>query len=166
MKRILCMLLVLATVWSMTATAFAANERTMTIPVTVSVVHTSQSIDVTLPAALPVSVVDGYVYTADNLAIRNNSNYASVRITGVSVTGAAYTVASYARFPSAQPGRIALRINGCETASAGALSITTSAFPTIVAGSELAIRYDAKVSDFGEVSGVKAANVVFTLKAV
>lgn len=166
MKRILCMLLALATAWSMTATAFAANEQTMTIPVTVSVVHTSQSINVTLPAAFPVSVVDGNVYTADNLSIRNNSSYAGVRITGVSVTDAAYTVAPYARFPSAKQGMIALRINGCETASSGALPITSAAFPTIAADSELAVRYDAKVSDFGEVSGVKAANVVFTLKAV
>ena len=164
MKK-LCSLL-LATALALSLPVLAASEQTTTIPVTLTVVHTAaKNIDVTLPAAFPVSVVDDQVYTADNLVIRNNSGTTKVRVTDVSVTNAAYTVASYNNFPASAPGRIALRINGCPTAGAGSLGITSAAFPTIGAGSSLAIRYDAKVSDNGDVSGIRAANVVFTLKA-
>ena len=165
MKKAISLLLTFAAVLSMTASAFAADTQTTTIPVTLTVVHTAKSIDVTLPASLPVSVVDGAVYTADNLVIRNNSSAAGVRVTDVSVTNGAYTVASYNNFPAYTPGRIALRINGCPTTGAGSLGISTEAFPTVPAGDSLPIRYAAKVSDSGDAAGVRAANVVFTLRA-
>lgn len=166
MKKAISLLLAFAAVLSMTASAFAADTQTTTIPVTLTVVHTNaRNIDVTLPASLPVSVVDGDVYTADNLVIRNNSSTTSVRVTDVSVTNAAYTVASYNNFPASAARRIALRINGCPTIGSGSLDISSSAFPTIAAGSSLPIRYAAKVSDSGDVSSIRAANVVFTLRA-
>ena len=165
MKKAISLILSIIAAFSLTASALAADERSMSIPVTLTVVHTTQSIDVTLPASLPVSVVDGRVYTADDLSIRNNSTATRVRISSVSVTDSAYRVASYSNFPASASNRIALRINGCETTGAGNLSITSSAFPSIGAGDSLPIRYAAKVSDSGEVSGIRAANVVFTLRA-
>ena len=56
MKRMASWLCALAVMLSLTTGASAAStdrEKTMSIPVTVSVVHTAQSIDVTLPASLP-----------------------------------------------------------------------------------------------------------------
>ena len=166
-KRILSLICAMALTSSLAAGASAASdkEKTMSIPVTLSVVHTAQSIDVTLPAALPVSVVDGKAYSADNLAIRNNSKSTSVRITNISVTNGEYRVASYTSFPSSQKSVIALRINGCETTAAGSMKINESAFPAVAAGASMPIRYDAKVSESGDVSGIRAANVVFTLRA-
>ncbi len=166
MKKLLSLILALAVVFSMSLPAFASDssDKTMTIPVTVSIVHTAKSIDVSVPAAFPVSVVDGVVRTADNLFIRNNSTSTAVLISNVSVTNASYTVASYSNFPSGRQGMIALSINGCETVTAGDLRINSTAFPTISPSSSLPVRYNAKVSDFGSVSGVTAANIVFTLK--
>ena len=165
MKKVLSIIMAIAAALSLAVPAFAADTKTMTIPVTLTVVHTARSIDVTLPAALPVSVVDGEVYTADNLVIRNNSDTTAVRVAAVDVTSGAYTVASYNSFPASAPGQIALRINGCATTGAGSLAINATAFPTIGASGSLPIRYDAKVSDSGDVAGVNAANVIFTLKA-
>ena len=165
MKKALSLLLALAAAFTLSASALAADTETMTIPVTLTVVHTSKNIDVTLPAALPVSVVDEQVYTADNLVIRNNSTTTGVRVSGVSVTNGAYTVASYNSFPASSPARIALRINGCATTGAGSLAINATAFPTIGAGGSLPIRYAAKVSDSGDVAGLDAAHVIFTLRA-
>ena len=165
MRKVLSLILAIAAALSLTVSALAADTKTMTIPVTLTVVHTAKSIDVTLPAALPVSVVDGEVYTADNLVIRNNSDTTAVRVAAVDVTNGAYTVASYNSFPASTPGRIALCINGCATTGAGSLVINSAAFPTIGTGGNLPIRYDAKVSDSGDLAGINAASVIFTLKA-
>ena len=165
MKKVISLILACAAALALTGSAFAADTKTLTIPVTLTVVHTAKSIDVTLPASLPVSVVDEQVYTADNLVIRNNSNTTDVRVTGVSVTNSAYTVASYNNFPASVPDRIALCINGCATTGAGGLGISAAAFPTIAASDALPIRYAAKVSASGDVTNLNAANVAFTLKA-
>ena len=166
MRRFRAMLLALALSCSVSAGALAANsEQTTSIPVTLTVIHSAENIDVTLPASLPVSVLDGKVITADNLLIQNNSRTTSVKVTNISVTDAAFKVASYWNFPANETRQIALRINGCDTRSAGSLALTDSAFPVIKAGASLPVKYDAKVSDSETVHSINAASVVITLKA-
>ena len=164
--RLICLLFAVILAVSALPAAYALEtERTVSIPVTLSVEHTVRNIDVSLPAAMPVSVVDGKVMTADNLKIRNNSDTVSVKVASISVTNGQYRVVSFSGFSESVVNAIALRINGCETTGAGSLPITSSAFPEIGAGSSLPIRYSAKVTDSADVAGIKAANIIFTLKA-
>lgn len=119
-----------------------------------------------MPAAFPVSVVDGKVLTATNAEIKNNSEKTGVEIVSVKVTNGTYTVADFSAFPTTGSKKIAMSINGCTTKTAGDLDITKKAFPDIEPTRALAINYDAKVLAAGEVKGEKAANVIFTLKAI
>ena len=150
---------------SANATGNVEDGYDYTIPITLTVAHTTKHINVTLPASLPVSVLDDKVLTADNLRIENHSDSQNIRIARIEVLDGAYFVASYEKFPSTEKNRIALRINGCDTIRSGALSFDESAFPLINAGQSIAIRYSAKVSNSSDVRNVQAANVVFTLRA-
>ena len=105
------------------------------------------------------------VLTADNLCISNHSETLSVRVTGVAVADAAFSVADYDNFPRGVTNRIALRINGCATKGPGRLTISETAFPVIAAGGKLPLCYDAKVSAAKGVTKANAATVIFTLKA-
>ena len=146
--------------------AEAPESQTYSIPVTLTVVHAAKHINVTLPAALPVSISDGKILTASNLKIENHSDSVSVRVSGVEVRNGSFSVVSYGNFPATgRDERIALRINGCETTGPGALPLTDSAFPVIAAGRELPIRYQAKVAMKEHSGNVNAAYVIFTLKA-
>lgn len=146
--------------------AGSGDQQTTSIPVMLTIVNTVKNIDVTMPAAFPVSVVDGKVLTATNVEIKNNSEKMGVEITSIKVTDGNYKVADFAAFPATGSGKIALDINGCSTKSAGELAITKQAFPDIDPLNGLAINYNAKVLATGEVKGEKAANVIFTLKAI
>lgn len=151
-------------------TCFAADttqgQQTTSIPVTLTIVNSVKNIDVTMPAAFPVSVVDGKVLTATNVEIKNNSEKTGVEIVSVKVTNGTYTVADFSAFPTTGSKKIAMSINGCTSKTAGDLDITKKAFPDIEPTRALAINYDAKVLAAGEVKGEKAANVIFTLKAI
>ena len=169
-----CVLLVLVLAFSLVPMVFAAESgavsdgQSFSIPITVSIVKTTKSIDVTLPAALPISVLDGKVLTADNLSIQNHSNTTGVRVTGISVEDGKFRVASFAHFPEDENGRIALRINGCAPVKAGPLSISDTAFPLLEPGGHLPIRYDAKVSATANLNhggNINAASVIITLRA-
>ena len=46
----------------------------------------------TVPASLPVHVINGTVVTADNAVIKNNSKISAIQMTSVSVTDSAYIV--------------------------------------------------------------------------
>ncbi len=141
---------------------FAENSTTATVPVTLTVENQYRAVNVTVPASLPVYVINGTVVTADNACITNNSTSGSVQVTGVSVTDGAYRVGSYDNFAGSKT--IALKINDCVTKMAGKMSITESAFPKIHAGSSLPLTYFAKVSaDAPNADNVNAANVVFTI---
>lgn len=164
-KKLFSLLLALSLMMGLAASASAAEVQTHEVPVTLTVVNTVQKISVTVPAALPVSVVDGYVVTATNAAIRNTADSGSIQVTGVAVTDGAFTVGNYENF-AAIGNSIALSLNGCGTTKAGALGINSTAFPAIEAGGSLPIRYAAKVSADGNVSAVTAATVVFTIAAV
>lgn len=149
-----------------TGVASATGEQTTAIPVTLTVVHSVQNLDVTMPAAMPVSLLDGKVLTANNVEIVNNSSYVDVEVTSVRVEAGAYQVGDYDAFPKTEKGVIAMSINGCPSHGSGALALTETAFPIIRAGKALPIEYRARLNDTQDISGQEVAHVIFTLRAV
>ena len=163
MKKILA--LVLAIACSICGTALAATqEQSSVIPVTVTVVRTSKHIDVTMPATMPVSVLDGKVLTADNVEIVNNSSSVDVEITGVRVEAGAFEIGNFNDFDGDTNNTIALKINGATTTESGELDISEANFGVLATGERMAIDYDAKVSTSDDVKGLQAASVVFVLR--
>lgn len=161
-KRFFALFLSLALILCMGTTAFAASSTTATVPVTLTVDNQYRAVNVTVPASLPVYVINGTVITADNAKITNNSKTGSVQVTAVKVTDGAYKVGSYDSFSGSKT--IALKINGCPTIGAGNLSIAGNAFPVITAGGSIPLTYFAKVSgDAPNSDNVNAANVIFTI---
>lgn len=160
--RFLTVLLALSMVGSLTV---GASAQQYTTPVTLTVVNTQRPISVTVPASLPVSVVDGYVVTASNAVIQNNAEFGAAKVTEISVLEGAFTIGCFENF-AAKRDSIALSINGCGTILEGALHITDEAFPEIEAGKALPLCYQAKVAVSGDVKSVTAATVVFTISAV
>ncbi len=147
---------------SLGITTFAANSTTATVPVTLTVANEYRSVNVTVPASLPVYIINGTVVTADSAVIRNNSPTTAIQVTKVSVTDGAYKVGNYDAFSGSKT--IALKINGCTTNGAGDMSIVNGAFPVIGAQSSQSLTYFAKISgDAPNAENVNAANVVFTI---
>lgn len=164
-KKLAAMLVSVLLMLSLGVTAFAATSTTATVPVTLTVANEYRAVNVTVPAALPVHVINGTVVTADNAVIRNNSKVSAVQVTSVSVTDGAYKVGDYENFSGKQT--IALKINGCPTRGAGKLSITEDAFPVITANGSQPLTYFAKVSgDAQNTENLEAAKVVFTISIV
>ena len=164
-QKAAALLLALALIFTFPVTASAAETTEARMPVTLTVVNTVAPISCTVPACLPVSLVDGYVVTANNASIVNNGEKGSIRVTKVEVTPGTFEIGNYDDF-SAGKNSIALNINGCQTKGAGALTLAENAFPAIPAEKSLAIRYRAKVSASEAVTNVAAATVVFTIAAV
>ena len=162
MKKSLMLLLL---IFVLSITAFAAETTEARVPVTLTVVNTVAPISCTVPACLPVSLVDGYVVCANNAAITNTAKSGSIKVTKVDVQPGIFEIGSYDAF-SAGKNSIALSINGCPTKGAGALALAENAFPAIPAEKSLAIRYRAKVSASEAVTNVNAATVIFTIAAV
>ena len=159
LAAVLCTLLVIL---ALSGPTWAANSVTATVPVTLTVSNEYRAINVTVPAAFPVHIVNGTVIVADNAKITNNNKTGAVQVTGLSVTDGAYRVGDYNNFSGAKT--IALKINGCPTVSAGNLAVNASAFPAIRAQESLPLKYFAKVSgDAPNAENVPAANVVFTI---
>ena len=164
-RKSISALLAAALVFSLGTAAYAAGSTTATVPVTLTVANERRAVNVTVPASLPVYVINGTVVTADNACITNNAKLGSVQVKAISVTDGAYKVGSYDGFSGSKT--IALKINGCTTKSAGGMSIIGSAFPAISAGGSQALTYFAKVSgDAPNADNVKAMNVVFTISIV
>ena len=161
MKKSLVLLLL---IFALSITAFAAETTEVRVPVTLTVVNTVAPISCTVPACLPVSLVDGCVVTANNASITNNAKSGSIQVTKVDVQPGVFEIGSYDDF-SAGKNSIALSINGCPTKGAGSLALTNDTFPPIDAEQSLAIRYRAKVSASEAVTNVAAATVVFTIAA-
>ena len=67
--------------------AFADTSTTATVPVTLTVDNEYRAVNVTVPASLPIHVINGTVVTADNAKITNNSTNGTVRVTEIQ-TGA------------------------------------------------------------------------------
>ncbi len=165
MKKSLALLLALALIFAFPVSASAAETTEARVPVTLTVVNVAAPISCTVPACLPVSLVDGYVVVANNAAITNTAKTGSIKVTKVDVQAGTFEIGSYDDF-SAGKNSIALSINGCSTKGAGALTLADGAFPAISAEKSLAIRYKAKVSASEAVTNVNAATVIFTIAAV
>ena len=165
MKKSLALLLALALIFAFPVTASAAETTEAKVPVTLTVVNTVAPISCTVPAALPVSLVDGYVVCANNAAITNTGKIGEIKVTKVDVQAGTFEIGNFDDF-SAGKNSIALSINGCSTKGAGSLTLVDGAFPAIAAEKNLAIRYKAKVSASEAVTNINAATVIFTIAAV
>ena len=164
-KKLITFLLALTMILSLSVGASAAETTEAKVPVTLTVVNTVAPISCTVPAALPISLVDGYVVCANNAAITNTAKTGSIKVTKVDVQAGTFEIGNYDDF-SASKNSIALSINGCPTKGAGALTLADGSFPAIPAEKNLAIRYKAKVSASEAVTNVNAATVIFTIAAV
>lgn len=162
MKKSLALLLALALIFAFPIPASAAETTEARVPVTLTVINTVSPISCTVPACLPVSLVDGYVVTANNAAIVNQGKTGSIKVTKVDVQPGTFEIGNFDDFAAAK-NSIALSINGCNTKGAGALTLVDGAFPVIGAEKSLAIRYRAKVSASETVTNVNAATVIFTI---
>ena len=165
MKKSLALLLALALIFAFPVTASAAETTEARVPVTLTVVNTVSPISCTVPACLPVSLIDGYVVTANNAAITNTAKTGSIKVTKVDVQAGTFEIGNFDDF-TASKNSIALSINGCATKGAGSLTLADGAFPAISAEKSLAIRYKAKVSASEAVTNINAATVIFTIAAV
>ena len=164
-KKLITFLLALTMILSLAVGVSAAEMTEARVPVTLTVVNTVAPISCTVPAALPVSLVDGYVVCANNAAITNTGKTGAIRVTKVDVQAGTFEIGNFDDF-SAGKNSIALSINGCSTKGAGALTLADGTFPAINAEKSLAIRYKAKVSASEAVTNVNAATIVFTIAAV
>ena len=164
-KKLITFLLALTMILSLTAGVSAAETTEARVPVTLTVVNTVAPISCTVPACLPVSLVDGYVVCANNAAITNTGKTGAIRVTKVDVQPGTFEIGNFDDF-SAGKSSIALSINGCSTKGAGSLTLVDGAFPSINAEKSLAIRYKAKVSASEAVTNVNVATVIFTIAAV
>ena len=164
-KKLITFLLALTMILSLSVGASAAETTEARVPVTLTVVNTVSPISCTVPAALPVSLVDGYVVCANNAAISNTGKTGAIRVTKVDVQAGTFEIGNFDDF-TASKNSIALSINGCSTKGAGSLTLVDGAFPSINAEKSLAIRYKAKVSASEAVTNVNAATVIFTIAAV
>ena len=164
-RKLITLLLALTMIVSLAVSASAAETTEARVPVTLTVVNTVAPISCTVPACLPVSLVDGYVVCANNASITNTGKTGSIKVTKVDVQPGVFEIGSYDAF-SAGKNSIALSINGCSTKGAGALTLTENAFPAIPAEKSFAIRYRAKVSAREAVTNINAATEIFTIAAV
>ena len=164
-KKLITFLLALTMILSLSVGVSAAETTEAKVPVTLTVVNTVSPISCTVPAALPVSLVDGYVVCANNAAITNTGKNGAIKVTKVDVLAGTFEIGNYDDF-SASKNSIALSINGCVTKGAGSLTLVDGAFPVIGAEKNLAIRYKAKVSASEAVTNINAATVIFTITAV
>lgn len=162
MKKALILLLALAMLMTMPVPASAAEVTEAKVPVTLTVINTVHPISVTVPASLPISMVDGYIVTASNAVITNHSEAGAVKVTAVEVQPGSFQIGNYNNF-SAGDNVIALSINNCPTEGSGLLTLSDEDFPVIHAGDDLAIRYKAKISTDSTATNVNAATVIFTI---
>ena len=164
-KKLITFLLALTMILSLSVGVSAAETTEAKVPVTLTVVNTVSPISCTVPAALPVSLVDGYVVCANNAAITNTGKNGAIKVTKVDVQAGAFEIGNFDDF-SASKNSIALSINGCVTKGAGSLTLVDGAFPVIGAEKSLAIRYKAKVSASEAATNINAATIVFTITAI
>ena len=80
-QKAAALFLVLALIFALPVPASAAETTEARVPVTLTVVNTVSPISCTVPAALPVSLVDGYVVCANNAAITNTGKNGAIKVT-------------------------------------------------------------------------------------
>ena len=164
-QKAAALLLALALIFALPAPASAAETTEARVPVTLTVVNKVSPISCTIPACLPVSLVDGYVVCANNAAITNTGKTAAIKITKVDVQAGTFEIGNFDDF-TASKNSIALSINGCSTKGVGSLTLVDGAFPPIAAEKNLAIRYKSKVSASEAATNINAATIVFTITAI
>ena len=142
--------------------ALAAETAQASVPVVLTVVNSVSPISVSVPACLPVTVLDGYVVTASNAVIENRAQSGAVQVVAVDVQHGAFAIGDFENFGS-EAGKIAFSINGCKTVKEGKLTLADGAFPVIDAGKDLRIAYTAKVAAAEKVEKVNAATLIFTI---
>ena len=138
-QKAAALLLALALIFAFPIPASAAETTEARVPVTLTVVNTVSPISCTVPACLPVSLVDGYVVTANNAAITNTAKTGSIKVTKVDVQPGTFEIGNFDDFAAAK-NSIALNINGCVTKGAGALTLAENAFPAISATAQKYLR--------------------------
>ena len=161
-KKVITFLLALTMILSLAVGVSAAEMTEARVPVTLTVVNAVTPISCTVPACLPVSLVDGYVVTANNAMITNTGKNGAIRVTKVDVQAGTFEIGNFDDF-TASKNSIALSINGCSTKGAGSLTLVDGAFPAIAAEKNLAIRYKAKVSASEAVTNVNTAATLLSI---
>ena len=154
-KKLFSLLLAVLMLCSLSVSAFAAETAQASVPVVLTVVNSVSPISVSVPACLPVTVLDGYVVTASNAVIENRAQSGAVQVV-------AFAIGDFENFGS-EAGKIAFSINGCKTVKEGKLTLADGAFPVIDAGKNLRIAYTAKVAAAEKVEKVNAATLIFTI---
>ena len=145
-KKLFSLLLAVLMLCSLSVSAFAAETAQASVPVVLTVVNSVSPISVSVPACLPVTVLDGYVVTASNAVIENRAQSGAVQVVAVDVQPGAFAIGDFENFGS-EAGKIAFSINGCKTVKEGKLTLADGAFPVIDAGKNLRIAYTAKVTN-------------------
>ena len=163
-KKLFSLLLAVLMLCSLSVSAFAAETAQASVPVVLTVVNSVSPISVSVPACLPVTVLDGYVdvVTASNAVIENRAQSGAVQVVAVDVQPGAFAIGDFENFGS-EAGKIAFSINGCKTVKEGKLTLVDGAFPVIDAGKNLRIAYTAKVTATEKVEKVNAATLIFTI---
>ena len=101
-KKLITLLLALTMILSLAVSASAAETTEARVPVTLTVVNTVSPISCTVPAALPISLVDGYVVCANNAAITNTGKTGAIKVTKVDVQAGTFEIGSYDDFSASK----------------------------------------------------------------
>ena len=97
-KKLITLLLALTMILSLAVGASAAETTKARVPVTLTVVNTVSPISCTVPACLPVSLVDGYVVCANNAAITNTGKTGAIKVTKVDVQAGTFEIGNFDDF--------------------------------------------------------------------
>ena len=89
-KKLFSLLLAVLMLCSLSVSAFAAETAQASVPVVLTVVNSVSPISVSVPACLPVTVLDGYVVTASNAVIENRAQSGAVQVVAVDVQPGEY----------------------------------------------------------------------------
>ena len=89
-KKLFSLLLAVLMLCSLSVSAFAAETAQASVPVVLTVVNSVSPISVSVPACLPVTVLDGYVVTASNAVIENRAQNGAVQVVAVDVQPGEY----------------------------------------------------------------------------
>ena len=102
-KKVITLLLTLAMILSLSVGVSAAETTEAKVPITLTVVNTVTPISCTVPACLPVSLVDGYVVTANNAMITNTGKNGAIRVTKVDVQAGTFEIGNFDDFTASKP---------------------------------------------------------------
>lgn len=103
-KKLFSLLLAVLMLCSLSVSAFAAETAQASVPVVLTVVNSVSPISVSVPACLPVTVLDGYVVTASNAVIENRAQSGAVQVVAVDVQPGAFAIETL-RISAAKPER-------------------------------------------------------------